>query len=161
MSSCTDPENVQQGGQEQGREADPRGVETGPQQLGGAHINVSRVIITWSKRSVALQQPLTWLFIVCIYFYFYFNFYSILAFFTQYLAQGHNDHNIEYLASICPLKNRQCWLSDWCLANNVLSGSSLSELQTIHRFSQSQRRPLLGPSSGWKCLLEFSHWRNY
>ena len=26
------------------------------------------------------------------------------------------------------------------------------ELQTIHRFSQSRRRPLLGPSSGWLKL---------
>ena len=33
------------------------------------------------------------------------------------------------------------------------------ELQTIHLFSQSGRRPLLGPSSGWKHLL--SHLRHY
>ena len=38
-------------------------------------------------------------------------------------------------------------------------------LQTIHRFhnrfSQSQRRPLLGPSPGWKSILALSHWRHY
>ena len=38
-------------------------------------------------------------------------------------------------------------------------------LQTIHRFhnwfSQSRRRPLLGPFPGWKCLLVISHLRHY
>ena len=38
-------------------------------------------------------------------------------------------------------------------------------LQTIHRFHnrflQSRRRPLLGPSPGWKCPLALSHLRHY
>ena len=34
-------------------------------------------------------------------------------------------------------------------------------LQTIHRFLQSRRRPLLGPSPGWKRLLALSHLRHY
>ena len=38
-------------------------------------------------------------------------------------------------------------------------------LQTIHwfhnRYSQSWRRPLLGPSPGWKCLLPLSHIRRF
>ena len=28
------------------------------------------------------------------------------------------------------------------------------------KFSKSQRRPLLGPSPGWKCLLALSHLRH-
>ena len=35
------------------------------------------------------------------------------------------------------------------------------ELQTIHLFSQSRRRHLLGPSSGWKLLLQLSYLRIY
>ena len=41
----------------------------------------------------------------------------------------------------------------------------LLALQTINRFhncfSQSRRRPLLGPSPGWKWLLLLSHLRHY
>ena len=43
LSSCADPENVQQGGQEQGREADTRGVETGPERLRGPDYNVRQL----------------------------------------------------------------------------------------------------------------------
>ena len=42
-----------------------------------------------------------------------------------------------------------------CLLSQVI------ELQTIHQFSQSRGRPLLGPSPGWKCLLALSHLRYY
>ena len=35
------------------------------------------------------------------------------------------------------------------------------KLQTIHRFSQSRKRPLLGSSTGWKRLLVLSHLRHY
>ena len=35
------------------------------------------------------------------------------------------------------------------------------ELQTIHQFSKSRRRALLGPSPGWKHLLALSHLRHY
>ena len=35
----------------------------------------------------------------------------------------------------------------------TVSGDLRVELQTIHRFSQSRRRPLLWPSPGWKRLL--------
>ena len=42
-----------------------------------------------------------------------------------------------------------------CLLSQVI------ELQTIHQFSQSRRRPLIGPSPGWKCLLALSHLRHF
>ena len=35
------------------------------------------------------------------------------------------------------------------------------ELQTIHWFLQSRRRPLLGPPTSWKRLLELWHFRHY
>ena len=49
-----------------------------------------------------------------------------------------------------------CWLEPW-----PGSVSSSVELQMIHRFSHSWRRPLLEPSPGWKRLLALSHWRHY
>lgn len=49
---CADPEDVHQGGQERGREADPGGVEAGPQQLGGPHQQVK------SGRVVTYRKPL-------------------------------------------------------------------------------------------------------
>ena len=44
----------------------------------------------------------------------------------------------------------------------VSSPLSLSpvELQTIHRFSQSRRRPLLRPSPGWKTLYTWNWYEN-
>ena len=38
------------------------------------------------------------------------------------------------------------------------SSSSILELQTIHRFSQSCRRPPIGPPHSWKCLSHFRHY---
>ena len=51
--------------------------------------------------------------------------------------------------------------------NKVLDGGRWADadkqlvLQTIHWFSQSCRRPLLGPSPGGKRLLALSHLRHY
>ena len=39
--------------------------------------------------------------------------------------------------------------------------SSILELQMIHQFSESRRRPLLGPSACGKHLLALSHLRHY
>ena len=43
ICSLADQTDVQQGGQEQGREADARGVETGPERLRGPHYNVRQL----------------------------------------------------------------------------------------------------------------------
>ena len=43
------------------------------------------------------------------------------------------------------------WHIIWCGARQQRWDTRI-ELQSIHRFSQSLRRPLLEPSPGWKCL---------
>ena len=55
----------------------------------------------------------------------------------------------------------QKWNSMEFLHFHWKSAAYWVELQTIHRFSQSRRRPLLGPSPGWKRLLVLSHLRHY
>ena len=51
--------------------------------------------------------------------------------------------------------------SSYFIPDPALSSTLQIELQTIHRFSQSRRRLLLGPSPGWKHLLVLSHLRHY
>ena len=46
--------------------------------------------------------------------------------------------------------------SDLSFSGVTVSGDLRVELQTIHRFSQSRRRPLLWPSLGWKRLQAVS-----
>ena len=55
---------------------------------------------------------------------------------------------VEAAASLQPAS-----ASAFSFSGVTVSGDLRIELQTIHRFSQSRRRPLLWPSHGWKCLL--------
>ena len=67
-------------------------------------------------------------------------------------------HTFNIIVSIVSIVTAEVGFSS-ILSIVTMFSESVLELQTIHRFSQSRRRPLLGPSPGWKCLLALLHLR--